>query len=78
MVLVTHDLGEAAYLGNHIVLMRAGEIVQQGSLTDLLQTPAEPFVTDFINAQRTLFLISGSMGNGVQGRPIADSPPGKL
>ena len=52
VVLVTHDLGEAAFLGDVIVLMRAGEIVQQGPLAELLQTPAEPFVTDFINAQR--------------------------
>ena len=66
VILVTHDLGEAAYLGDHIVLMRAGEIVQQGSLTELLQTPAEPFVIDFINAQRTRFLISGPIGDGVQ------------
>jgi osmoprotectant transport system ATP-binding protein len=78
VILVTHDLGEAAYLGDHIVLMRAGEIVQQGSLTELLQTPAEPFVTDFINAQRTRFLISGSIGDGVRGGPITDSPNGKL
>jgi osmoprotectant transport system ATP-binding protein len=52
VVLVTHDLGEAAYLGDYVVLMRAGEIVQQGSLAELLESPAEAFVTDFINAQR--------------------------
>jgi osmoprotectant transport system ATP-binding protein len=56
VLLVTHDLGEAAFLGDHIVLLRAGQIVQQGPLTELLQTPAEPFVTDFINAQRTPLL----------------------
>jgi osmoprotectant transport system ATP-binding protein len=52
VVLVTHDLGEAAYLGDDLVLMRAGEIVQQGTLAELLESPAEAFVTDFINAQR--------------------------
>jgi osmoprotectant transport system ATP-binding protein len=52
VVLVTHDLGEAAFLGDHLILLRAGRIVQQGSLTDLLESPAEPFVTDFIKAQR--------------------------
>src|SRR6201984_1755268 len=31
-LLVTHDLAEAAYLGNEIVLMNDGRIVQQGSL----------------------------------------------
>ena len=55
VVLVTHDLGEAAFFGDVIVLLRAGQIVQRGTLPELLQTPAEPFVTDFINAQRHYF-----------------------
>ncbi len=55
VVLVTHDLGEAAFFGDVIVLVREGQIVQTGTLAELLQTPAEPFVTDFINAQRHYF-----------------------
>src|SRR5207237_2089129 len=54
VLLVTHDLAEAAYLGDHIVLMNNGEIVQQGSISDLRANPATPFVTEFINAQRSL------------------------
>jgi len=53
VVLVTHDLGEAAFFGDVIVLLREGRIVQQGTLDDLLDSPAEPFVTHFINAQRS-------------------------
>jgi osmoprotectant transport system ATP-binding protein len=52
VVLVTHDLGEAAFFGDTLVLMRAGRIVQRGTLEDLVQSPKEPFVTRFINAQR--------------------------
>jgi osmoprotectant transport system ATP-binding protein len=52
VVMVTHDLGEAAYLGDTMVLMREGEIVQRGVLNDLVQSPADPFVTRFVNAQR--------------------------
>jgi osmoprotectant transport system ATP-binding protein len=55
-LLVTHDLAEAAYLGDTIVLMNEGRIVQQGSLSDLRQKPASNFVSDFINAQRGLML----------------------
>ena len=55
VLLVTHDLSEAAFFGNVIVLLRDGQIVQTGTLPELLQTPAEPFVTDFINAQRHYF-----------------------
>ena len=56
-LLVTHDLAEAAYLGDKIVLMNEGRIVQQGSLADLQQNPASNFVSEFINAQRGLALI---------------------
>jgi osmoprotectant transport system ATP-binding protein len=56
-LLVTHDLAEAAYLGNEIVLMNEGRIVQRGSITDLRQNPANDFVSEFINAQRTIALI---------------------
>jgi osmoprotectant transport system ATP-binding protein len=55
-ILVTHDLAEAAYLGDAIVLMNEGHIVQQGTLADLRERPANDFVTEFINAQRSLKL----------------------
>ncbi|MDX2033061.1 MAG: ATP-binding cassette domain-containing protein [Blastocatellia bacterium] len=53
VVLVTHDIGEAGYLADRIALMRDGRIVQAGPLTELLRHPAEPFVAQFINAQRS-------------------------
>jgi osmoprotectant transport system ATP-binding protein len=53
VVMVTHDIGEAGYFGHEIVLMREGQIVQKGSLEHLVKEPAEVFVTDFINAQRS-------------------------
>ncbi len=53
-ILVTHDLAEAAFLGDHIVLMNDGCVVQQGTLADLRDRPANSFVTEFINAQRSL------------------------
>jgi osmoprotectant transport system ATP-binding protein len=52
VVLVTHDLGEAAFLGQHVVLLRDGRVVQQGALAELEARPADPFVTRFIQAQR--------------------------
>ena len=55
-ILVTHDLAEAAYLGDEIVLMNHGAIVQQGALPELRDRPASNFVTEFINAQRSLVL----------------------
>ncbi|MFB1482367.1 ATP-binding cassette domain-containing protein [Corallococcus sp. RDP092CA] len=54
VVLVTHDLAEAAFLGDGVVLMREGQVVQRGTLEDLEARPADPFVTRFIQAQRPL------------------------
>lgn len=56
-ILVTHDLAEAAYLGDEIVLMNEGSVVQRGTLDDLRTKPASAFVTEFINAQRGLALL---------------------
>ncbi len=53
-ILVTHDLAEAAFLADHIILLDQGRIAQQGTLADLRERPASAFVTDFINAQRSL------------------------
>jgi osmoprotectant transport system ATP-binding protein len=61
VVLVTHDLGEAGFLGDRIVLLRGGRVVQRGTLAELVRAPADPFVTEFINAQRSpLDALSGA------------------
>jgi osmoprotectant transport system ATP-binding protein len=52
VVLVTHDMEEAAYFGDIIVLLREGRVVQAGTLDELLHQPVEPYVLDFIRAQR--------------------------
>ena len=52
VLFVTHDLGEAIYFGDEIVLMNEGRIIQKGSTADLRERPVDPFVSDFINAQR--------------------------
>jgi osmoprotectant transport system ATP-binding protein len=53
VVLVTHDLGEAAFFADRIVLMRDGAIEQQGGMADLLERPASDFVHRFTRAQRS-------------------------
>lgn len=53
VLLVTHDLGEAAYLGDRIALLQAGVVVQEGTAQALIHEPATPFVEKFVNAQRS-------------------------
>jgi osmoprotectant transport system ATP-binding protein len=56
VVLVTHGMAEAAYLGDKIVLLRQGSIVQAGNFAELRDHPVDNFVSEFINAQRRLVL----------------------
>lgn len=57
VLLVTHDMGEAAFLADRIVLLREGRIVQQGTLSDFQERPSEPFVTEFLTAQRSVVAL---------------------
>ena len=51
VLLVTHDIREARILGETVTLMRAGRVVQHGTFDDLVRRPAEPFVSEFLEAQ---------------------------
>ena len=57
VILVTHDMAEAGYIGDSIVLMREGCIVQHGTLNDLRERPEDDFVSEFITAQRSLIQL---------------------
>lgn len=57
VILVTHDMAEAGYLGDSIVLLANGKVVQQGALSDLRDRPASTFVSEFMSAQRSLVQI---------------------
>ena len=52
VILVTHDMAEAAHFGSDIVMMREGRVVQRGAFDDFLSAPAEPYVAQFVRAQR--------------------------
>jgi osmoprotectant transport system ATP-binding protein len=51
VVLVTHDLAEAAFLADDIVLMNGGRVAQRGSFVDLTRDPADAFVRTFVTDQ---------------------------
>jgi glycine betaine/proline transport system ATP-binding protein len=48
MIFITHDLAEALKLGDHVVIMRAGKVVQSGSPQELVASPADDYVADFV------------------------------
>jgi glycine betaine/proline transport system ATP-binding protein len=48
MVFITHDLAEALKLGDHVMIMRGGNIVQIGRPEELVARPADDYVADFV------------------------------
>jgi osmoprotectant transport system ATP-binding protein len=60
VLLVTHDLAEAAFFAHELALLRDGRVVQRGTLDDLSRAPADPFVARFVRAQRALGLPPGA------------------
>jgi osmoprotectant transport system ATP-binding protein len=52
VVLVTHDLDEAATLGDTVALLRDGALVQLGTMAELAGHPADPFVARFLAGWR--------------------------
>lgn len=51
VVLVTHDVGEAAFFAHRLALLRDGRILQEGTWSELCHAPADSFVTRFLRAQ---------------------------
>jgi len=49
MVFITHDLAEALKLGDRIVIMRDGAVVQMGRPDELVGAPADDYVADFVS-----------------------------
>ena len=49
MVFITHDLQEALKLGDRILIMRDGEVVQVGAPDEVVGAPADDYVRDFVS-----------------------------
>ena len=47
-VFITHDLDEAVRVGERIAIMRDGKIVQIGTPEEIITSPADDYVTDFV------------------------------
>lgn len=51
VILVTHDLQEASFLGDRITLLNEGRVVQTGTFGNLFHNAVDPFVHEFVRAQ---------------------------
>ena len=78
IVFVTHDIAEAFLLGDRIVLMAAGRVVQNSAPADLLRHPADPFVTSFIGEDRGLRSLQFTTLSELAAAPPAEAPANGL
>ncbi|QJQ95932.1 MULTISPECIES: ABC transporter ATP-binding protein [Halomonadaceae] len=71
VIYVTHDQVEAMSMGDRVILMRAGRIVQQGTPAELYRRPVTAFVASFIGspAMNLVTLAAGEGGAVIEGEP---------
>lgn len=59
-IFITHDLDEALNIGDRIILLKDGEIVQQGTPEEILTQPADEYVARFIEGVDKTRILSAS------------------
>ena len=75
MVFITHDLSEALKIGNRIVIMRDGEIVQSGTPEEIVMEPCDDYVSEFVRDVRKESILKAKnvmkehLGNGSGNSP---------
>lgn len=61
ILFVSHDLDEALRLGDTICILEAGRIVQTGTAKDILETPASPYVAEFVRHLNPRTVLKGGL-----------------
>ena len=84
ILLITHDIDEALSLADHLVLMDNGQIIQQGSPSEILAAPANDFVADFLGRSDigikvlSLETVKKHMSVGTSSSPVQISESASL
>lgn len=71
-ILITHDLGVVAEMAEHVVVMYAGQIMEQGSAREIFEEPAHPYTRGLMDSMLPL------EGAPEKLAPIPGSPPSLL
>lgn len=62
IIFITHDLDEALKLGDRIAIMKNGSIVQLGTAEEILENPANDYVSTFVeDVDRSKVLVAGQI-----------------
>lgn len=77
VIYVTHDQVEAMSMGDRVILMQHGKIVQDGTPDELYNRPASAFAASFIGspAMNLLPLVAGENGAVIEGEPRTPVAP---
>jgi osmoprotectant transport system ATP-binding protein len=63
-IFVTHDMAEALLIGDRIAVMNGGRLVQVGTPSELLQSPADDYVRQLMaTPRRQAELVEGLLAN---------------
>jgi glycine betaine/proline transport system ATP-binding protein len=74
IIFVSHDLDEAMKLGNRIAIMEGGRIVQCGTAQEILLSPANDYVADFVAHMNPLAVLTA--GDVMRpGKPASSGKP---
>ncbi|MBU4527316.1 MAG: choline ABC transporter ATP-binding protein [Hoeflea sp.] len=58
IIFVSHDLDEAMKLGNRIAIMEGGRIIQCGTPRDIVNSPVNKYVADFVANMNPIAMLS--------------------
>ncbi len=76
IVFITHDLDEALRLGDHIAILKDGELRQVGTGSEILLDPADDYVERFVrDVNRARVVTIGSIAEPMNSVPEADIAP---
>jgi len=75
ILMITHDLGVVAEMCQRVVVMYAGQVVEQSSVEDLFDRPAHPYTHALMRARPALDATPGAPLTAIPG---SVPPPGTV
>ena len=55
VLFITHDIGQAQYISERVLIMKEGELVEQGSVHDVFTNPEHPYTQELLGAVPSLY-----------------------
>lgn len=71
IVFITHDINEAVRIADHIVIMKDGQVIQEGTPEEVVSRPADGYVADFVREVPLAKVLSVS---AIMSQPDSNTP----